>query len=160
MQPQGHSFLERKGHVKQLFLKSLPDCRNRVIPAMSSGTSALKVTHHRCFSVLHEATTRKPNHCGQQRRTGRWQGNTGILHNFYSGGTSCQQLLEKARPPGHQQQPGEGSGQQNACISVLRTWRCDWAAEQAGSNVPTGKLPWMKTQALPQKHKNLGGKKK
>lgn len=42
MQPQGHSFLERKGQVKQLFLKSLPDCRNRVIPAMSSQMSALK----------------------------------------------------------------------------------------------------------------------
>lgn len=72
-----------------------------------------------------------------------------IAASFYADCTSARELLKKARLSDHQEWLGYGSGKQNAPISLLRRWGCDWVAEQAeqaGSKVSTGKLTGMKTQ--------------
>lgn len=71
------------------------------------------------------------------RTTKEWGGGQEIQgrhHDFYVDHTFAWQLLEKARPPGHQQQPGVGSGKQKPSISAPPRWRHDQVGETAGSS--------------------------
>lgn len=71
------------------------------------------------------------------RTTKEWGGGQeiqGCRHHFYVDHTFAWRLLEKARPPGHQQQPGIGSGKQKPSISTPLRWRHHQVGQKAGSS--------------------------
>lgn len=148
IQPQDHSFLERKkGQAKQHFLKSLPDCRNRIAASNEQQDECLKshITGASPFSMVPAWTAKE------------WGGGEkiqGCCHSFYVDRAFAWQVLEKARPPGHQRQPGIGPGQQKSCYlhsTDVEAWP---GRRERRKQWSTGKLPWTKTQTLPQKHEN------
>lgn len=125
---QDHSFLERnKGQTKQHFLKSLPDCRNRIAASNEQQDKCVK-SHitDASLSSMGPAWTAKEWGVGEEIQ--------GCCHSFYADHTFAGQVLEKARPPGHQQQPDIGPGQQMSCTSIPPTWMHDQVEEKAGSS--------------------------